>query len=219
MGGRRPLVHILNALCLVNSAAGVEVDFQVAQRFECHFQLQVLGGCDVSRCSHAVGAVEPSSFKSLVEIALTSESEGEVETRSHGVAGALSEHVANAGNKSRYGHRLLVAVRDVDVSNHHEHPCRVLQRVVPPLLLERFLCYDRELDGRCVEIANDDGVVVLHLIFYVIRPSVYGLGGHDESFAVFAVSYCHGSVSLELYFLLESIFVQWQFSVLLLVFL
>ena len=71
-------IHILYAARLGYGATGIQVYLQVAQRFKRHPYLQVLAGVCCSRCSHTVVIQQPVVFISLLQIAISSKSEGEV---------------------------------------------------------------------------------------------------------------------------------------------
>ena len=127
--------HILDALCVIYCATGVEVNLQVGQRFQRGFDLNVFhavgGGC----IGEAVAVDEPVVLLGAVDVAVADETEGEVQSRRHQSSRlALSEHVAHIRLESRQAEGIGVAVADADVAQHHQESCSGLCPLVPLLV-------------------------------------------------------------------------------------
>ena len=95
MGGGLASIHILDATGTVISPRGIEVDLQVADRFEHCPNLQVVDTVDGGRCGDVVFLDQPIILQSLVDVVVAYQSEGEVETRFQQTVGILSEDVAD----------------------------------------------------------------------------------------------------------------------------
>ena len=95
MGGGLASIHILDATGTVISPRGIEVDLQVADRFEHRPYLQVVDTVDGGRCGDVVFLDQPIILQSLVDVVVAYQSEGEVETRFQQTVGILSEDVAD----------------------------------------------------------------------------------------------------------------------------
>ena len=147
-GGGMAGIHELHAARAVLGAAGVEVDLQVADGLEGGTELEVLVVLAGRRCGHAVVAEQPVALEGLADIGVARESEGEVEARREEVARALSEHIAHVRHESRQRQRPLVGIGEVDRPHHHQEARGLLGGVVPPLVVERLLRRDAELEGQ-----------------------------------------------------------------------
>ena len=208
LGGGHALVLILNAAGARLGTRRVEVDLQVAQGFQRGTQLQVGGEIGGSRRGDAV--VEPSVVAGLVEERVVGQSEGEAESRGHDATGALSEGVANLRHEARERHGILVAVGDAYAAYHHEQTGSGLCRFVPPLTLSGRLGRHVDADGDGVEVLDQDGVLVDHLIFNRIGTALLGLGSDDKTLRLFVVRDLERGVRTQGQLLLEGVLVLGQ---------
>ena len=146
MGGGRAGIHELNALGAVDGAGGREVDLQVADRLQGGTYLQVLCGTCRRGRGNAVVREQPAAVAGLVDVAVARQAESEVQSwREQSVGGALPEHVAHGGHEARQGHGILIAIAHVDRAEHHQEAGHLLCGVVPPLIVERLLRRDIDL--------------------------------------------------------------------------
>ena len=110
----------------------------------------------------------------------------------------LAEDIADIGHEARQRQGILVTVADVDGANHHECPCHILCRTVPPLLVERLARRDIDHDFYRVLIEHFYLVVVDDLVLHLVRMAVGGASGDVDALRLLAVAEDNGGVGLQL---------------------
>ena len=197
IGGGPALIHILDALRTVVGTRGVEIDLQIAYRFEHRLYLQVFVVVDGSRRGHTVVHQQPVVVHRLVDITITHYTEGEVETRCHDTTRTLAEHIPNIRQEAGQMHGVLRTETDIDTAHHHQHTGYTLGWLIPPLFLDRGLGGDAELQLYGVAVLDEDLIGINHLVLQIVGFTVLGTGRDDEPFGAFIMGYGDGAVEPE----------------------
>ena len=156
-------IHILDALARCHRAGSIQVNLEVLHRLECHAQLQILGLIGRGGRGNAITHEQPVVLACLFDVGVADESESKIKSRRHQTAPSrLSEGIADIRQESRQRHRVLVAIAQAGIANHHQHTCYSLRCLVPALIVEWFLGCERELHLR-------DGHLKLRLLFLLLR--------------------------------------------------
>ena len=124
----------------------------------------------------------------------------------------MSEGLADGGHVSRQRHRVLVAVADADVADHHQRTGNNLCGLVPFLVLERLLGRDGELHPYgTVGLVEDLYPVVVDLAPLEFNGmTVLVLTRDDDALGLLVVADGHRRVGLDGYFALKAFLVLGQ---------
>ena len=210
LGGRLACVHILDAARTTLHARGIKVYLQVASWFEGGTYLQVGSLIGYCRCGNAISHNQPPVFQCFVDIGIARKAKGEAQARSHHIAFALSKEIADIGCETRQGHRILIAIADTNRTYHHQQTSSTLSRLIPPLILQRWLGSNRHLDDSRILVLDKNLILVYHLIFNRIKTSVARVCRDDQSLRLLVMGYCEGGVRTKGQLFLESVFVLGQ---------
>ena len=137
---RRVVIHELNLVCTVVRAVTRQRDLQAGNGLKLNFSIEFLCSCIQCRRCLALVSHEPSTVQCSVNIGLTGETEGEVQTRRHVIiTGRLAKDITNFRNELRNCERGGVLIAHIHAANTHHHTACVLgslgEEVVPFLFL------------------------------------------------------------------------------------
>ena len=149
---------------------------------------------------------EISIVGGFLDIAVAHGAKGEVPTWRHLAAyGFLTEGIAYLSAEARKGQRIVVAVADAGIADHHQATRQNLGCLVPAFFVQGLLGHDGYLQRDGVAVLDSDVVDIQPLVLQLVGLTFLCGGTDNDALAVLSMVHIHRGGVVELHLLGESL--------------